>query len=174
MGDFVVPLMRLSAEYEEFLSEAVLEPEAKEPVLTLFFAVRQFVSVYEVMGEEYRIYSDYTENGNFRLKLLCMEPAKQLRERMNKGRTAVLFSATLLPINYYKEQLGGSEEDYAIYVPSPFEKDKRVLMVGRDVSTKYTRRTRSEYEKILLYLDSFISAKLGNYFVFFPSYQMMN
>ena len=46
-------------------------------------------------------------------------------------------------------------------------------MVGRDVSTKYTRRTRSEYEKIALYLDYFVSAKQGNYFVFFPSYQMM-
>ena len=76
-------------------------------------------------------------------------------------------------VTYYKEQLGGSEEDYAIYVPSPFDVNKRLLMVGRDVSTKYTRRTRSEYEKIALYLDYFVSARLGNYFVFFPSYQMM-
>lgn len=173
VGDFVIPLMRLSAEYEEFLAETVLDAEAKEPVLDLFFAVRQFLSVYELMGEEYRIYTDYTEEGDFRLKLLCMEPAKQLKERMDKGRGAVLFSATLLPINYYKEQLGGSEEDYAIYVPSPFDTQKRLLMVGRDVSTKYTRRTRNEYEKIALYLDYFVSAKLGNYFVFFPSYQMM-
>jgi len=58
-------------------------------------------------------------------------------------------------------------------VPSPFDTEKRLLMVGRDVSTKYTRRTRSEYEKIALYLDYFVSAKRGNYFVFFPSYQMM-
>lgn len=173
IGDFVIPLMRLSAEYEEFLSEALLEPEAKEAVLELYFAVRQFLSVYEVMGEEYRIYTDYTENGDFRLKLLCMEPGKQLKERMEKGRATVLFSATFLPINYYKEQLGGTEEDYAIYVPSPFDKEKRLLMVGRDVSTKYNRRTKSEYEKIALYLDYFVSAKLGNYFVFFPSYQMM-
>jgi len=173
VGDFIIPLMRLAAEYEEFLSEAVLDPEAKEAVLDLHFAVRQFLSVYEVMGEEYRIYTDYTEGGDFRLKLLCMEPAKQLKERMAKGRSAVLFSATLLPINYYKEQLGGSEEDYAIYVPSPFDTSKRLLMVGRDVSTKYTRRTRSEYEKIALYLDYFVSARQGNYFVFFPSYQMM-
>jgi len=173
VGDFVLPLMRLSAEYEDFLADTVLDAEAKESVLDLYFAVRQFVSIYEVMGEEYRIYTDYTEGGDFRLKLLCMEPAKQLKERMEKGRSAVLFSATLLPINYYKEQLGGSEEDYAIYVPSPFDTEKRLLMVGRDVSTKYTRRTRSEYEKIALYLDYFVSAKRGNYFVFFPSYQMM-
>ncbi len=173
VGDFIIPLLRLSAEFEEFLQEAVLDAEAKEAVLNLYFAVRQFLSVHEIMGEEYRIYTDYTENGDFRLKLLCMEPARQLKERMEKGRSAVLFSATLLPINYYKEQLGGKEEDYAIYVPSPFDTEKRLLMVGRDVSTKYTRRTRSEYEKIALYLDYFVSARLGNYFVFFPSYQMM-
>ncbi|MBP3609276.1 MAG: ATP-dependent DNA helicase [Lachnospiraceae bacterium] len=173
VGDFIIPLLRLSAEYEDFLQEAVLDAEAKEAVLSLYFAVRQFLSVYEVMGEEYRIYSDYTESGDFRLKLLCMEPAKQLKERMAKGRSAVLFSATLLPMNYYKEQLGGETEDYAIYVPSPFDTKKRLLMIGRDVSTKYTRRNREEYEKIALYLDYFVSAKLGNYFVFFPSYQMM-
>ena len=173
VGDFIIPLMRLAAEYEDFLQEMVLDAEAKEAVLDLYFAVRQFLSVYEVMGEEYRIYTDYTERGDFRLKLLCMEPAKQLKERMAKGRSAVLFSATLLPINYYKEQLGGEAEDYAIYVPSPFDTEKRLLMVGRDVSTKYTRRTADEYEKIALYLDYFVSARLGNYFVFFPSYQMM-
>ena len=173
VGDFMIPLMRLSAEYEEFLQEAVLEPEAKEEVLNLYFAIRQFLSVYDVMQEDYRIFTDYLENGNFRLKLLCMEPARQLKERMDRGRSAVLFSATLLPMNYYKEQLGGEAEDYAIYVPSPFDTEKRLLMVGRDVSTKYTRRTRNEYEKIALYLDYFTSAKVGNYFVFFPSYQMM-
>lgn len=173
IADFIFPLMRLSAEYEDFLSEAVLDAESREVALNLYFAVRQFLSIYEVMGEEYRIYTDYTESGDFRLKLLCMEPAKQLKERMEKGRAAILFSATLLPVNYYKEQLGGSKEDYAIYVPSPFSAEKRLLMIGRDVSTKYTRRTRSEYEKIALYLDVFVSARLGNYFVFFPSYQML-
>ena len=173
VGDFVLPLMRLSAEYEDFLQETVLDAETKEAVLDLYFGIRQFLSVYEVLGEEYRIYTDYTENGDFRIKLLCMEPAKQLKERMDKGRSAILFSATLLPINYYKEQLGGSVDDYAIYVPSPFDKAKRLLMIGRDVSTKYTRRTQEEYEKIILYLDCFVSAKTWNYFVFFPSYQMM-
>lgn len=173
VGDFILPLMRLSGEYEEFLQETVLEPEAKEAVLDLYFAVRRFLDVSDVMQEDYRIYTDYLENGNFRLKLLCMEPARQLKERMAKGRSAVLFSATLLPMNYYKEQLGGEAEDYAIYVPSPFDTKKRLLLVGRDVSTKYTRRTQSEYEKIALYLDYFTAAKKGNYFVFFPSYQMM-
>ena len=85
-----------------------------------------------------------------------------------------MFSATLLPIRYYKEQLGGTEDDYAVYAPSPFLPENRLLMVGRDVSTKYTRRTESEYRRIADYIKEFTSLRKGNYFVFFPSYQMMN
>ncbi|MGN0506167.1 MAG: ATP-dependent DNA helicase [Lachnospiraceae bacterium] len=173
INDLSVLLLRLLSEYEDFLQEAVLEPEAKEATLKLYFDVRHFLAIFDMLGEDYRIYTDYTEQGQFRLKLLCMEPARALKERMEKGRSAVLFSATLLPIAYYKEQLGGTAEDYAIYAPSPFDTKKRLLMVGRDVSTKYTRRNRSEYEKIVAYLDAFTGAKCGNYFVFFPSYQML-
>lgn len=173
INDLSVLLLRLLSEYEDFLQEAMIEPEAKEAVLGLYFDVRHFLAVSDMLGEDYRIYTDYTEQGEFRLKLLCMESARALKERLGWGRSAVLFSATLLPIAYYKEQLGGEAEDYAIYAPSPFDTKKRLLMVGRDVSTKYTRRSRSEYEKIAAYLDAFTAAKLGNYFVFFPSYQML-
>lgn len=173
LNDFAVLLLRLLSEYEDFLQESVLEPEAREATLKLYFDIRKFLSVFELQGEEYRIYSDYNEQGQFRTKLLCMEPARALKERIEKGRSAVLFSATLLPISYYKEQLGGDSEDYAIYAPSPFDPFKRLLMVGRDVSTRYNRRNRNEYEKIVAYLDAFTRAKCGNYFVFFPSYQML-
>ena len=173
IGDFIVTLMQLLAEYEDFLKETILDAEAKEAVLTLYFEIRRFLAVYECIDLEYKIYTDYTEERNFRVKLLCMEPSKQLKERLQKGRSAILFSATLLPIGYYKEQLGGEAEDYAIYVPSPFQAEKRLLMIGKDVSTKYTRRTKGEFEKIARYLDAFVSAKVGNYFVFLPSYQML-
>ena len=173
IGDFVVTLIQLSAEYEDFLKETILDAEAKEAVLTLYFEIRRFLAVYECMDWEYQIYTDYTVERNFRIKLLCMEPARRLKERLQKGRSAILFSATLLPIGYYKEQLGGDSDDYAIYVPSPFQAEKRLLMIGKDVSTKYTRRTKGEFEKIAMYLDVFVSAKVGNYFVFFPSYQIL-
>ena len=85
----------------------------------------------------------------------------------------MLFSATLLPIRYYMEQVGGKEEDYAVYAPSSFKKENRLIIVGSDVSTKYTRRNKSEYRKIIRYIKSFTSHRTGNYLVFFPSYQMM-
>ena len=46
-------------------------------------------------------------------------------------------------------------------------------MVGRGVSTKYTMRSPAMYEKIAQYIITFVQGKIGNYLVFFPSYQMM-
>lgn len=85
-----------------------------------------------------------------------------------------LEAATLLPIRYYKEQLGGEKEDAAVYAKSVFLPEQRKVMIARDVTTKYTRRGAAEYEKIASYIDSFISAKEGNYLLFFPSYRFMD
>ena len=102
-----------------------------------------------------------------------MDPSHNLAQVLKKGRSAIFFSATLLPVRYYMDQLGGKEDDYAIYAPTPFRKEKRLLMVGTDISTKYSRRSEDEYEKIVAYLEAVTESKKGNYMVFFPSYQML-
>ena len=80
-----------------------------------------------------------------------------------------MFSATLLPIKYYKEQLGGKEDDYAVYAPSSFSKKNRIIMVAKDVSTKYTRRNEREYGKILNYIKEFTRQKPAiTWFSFLP------
>ncbi|MBE5960751.1 MAG: ATP-dependent DNA helicase [Lachnospiraceae bacterium] len=172
-GGLTIHLLRLVSELDEYFKE-VAAPPGKDELLNLYFEVRQFLYVHDLVDENYMIYTDYDEEGEFRIKLLCMDPSKNLLGYLNKGKSAIFFSATLLPIAYYKEQLGGTKEDYAIYAPSPFESEKRLLMIGKDVSTKYTRRTTEEYLKIVSYIETFTSARKGNYFVFFPSYQMMN
>ncbi len=171
--DLYNKLMRTCSVFEDFLDNTPGGFEGKDDALQLFFDMRRFIEVYETMDEAYRIYTDYRERGEFRLKLLCMEPAAKLKKIMDNTRSSVLFSATLLPMNYYKEQLGGSSDDYAIYAPSPFSPEKRVVMIGRDVSTKYTRRTKEEYTKVAAYIEAFVKAKKGNYMIFFSSYKMM-
>lgn len=171
-GEMPLYVMRLISEYEEFLQEH-RDFDKREEVLNLYFELKHFINIHDIMDDNYLVYSDYAENGTFRLTLKCMDPSKNLAECLKKGRSAVFFSATLLPIRYYKEQLGGTEEDYAVYAPSPFQKEKRLLLIGSDVSTKYTRRGEEEYERILQYIEIIIKAKKGNYMVFFPSYQMM-
>lgn len=171
--DFVLHLMRLMTEYEEYLTEYT-GTEGREEILALYMDIRHFLNIYEIYSDKYITYTDYSEQGDFRIKLLCMDPSDNLNACLDKGKSAVFFSATLLPIQYYKEQLGGREGDYAVYAPSPFLKENRLLMIGSDVSTRYTRRNVEEFEKILDYIITFTSARKGNYMVFFPSYQMLN
>jgi len=169
---FVMHLLSLMAEYEVFLQEGFV-PEGKDELVRLYLDIRHFLSMYEIHDDNYTIYTDYEEE-RFRLKLQCMDPSRNLQTCMERGRSAVLFSATLLPINYYMEQLGGKkEEDYAVYAPSSFLPENRIIMIGSDVSTKYTRRNVGEYQRILNYIKDFTGAKTGNYMVFFPSYQML-
>lgn len=172
VGTFSLQLMRLIAALEEFLQE---EPSVgeRETVLDFYFGVRKFFSTYELLDEKYMIYSDYGESGEFRLHLQCMDPSTNLGLCLEKARSAVFFSATLLPIKYYLEQLAGREEDYAVYAPSPFLPENRLLLIARDVSTKYTRRTGAEFAKIAAYIYELLRIKAGNYLAFFPSYQLM-
>lgn len=171
--DFVYHLMRLMTEYEEYLAD-YKGSDDKEELLKLYMDVRHFMNIFELYSDKYITYTDYDESGEFRIKLLCMDPSDNINGCLEKGKSAIFFSATLLPIQYYKEQLAGREEDYAVYAPSPFDKSKRIILIGKDVSTKYTRRSNREYEKILQYIKGFTEAKQGNYMVFFPSYQMLN
>ena len=173
INDIVFHLLRLVGEFDDFLQEFKSFDE-RDKVLQLYFDIGHFLNMFEILDEKYVIYTDYDDTKGFRLRLQCMDPSTNLLRCLEKGRSAVFFSATLLPVDYYKSQLGGGKEDYAIYTPSPFEKKNRLIMIGRDISTKYSRRSRSEYEKILDYISSFTKAKVGNYLVFFPSYQMMN
>ena len=102
-----------------------------------------------------------------------MNPAVNLSAYMNNSRSAVLFSATLLPVNYYKELLSTRKDDYAIYARSLFDSNNRGIFLATDVSTKYSMRTEDMYEKYKEYIIKAVSVKMGNYMVFFPSYQFL-
>lgn len=173
ISDFVIHLMRLMTVMEDFLRDSMENIDGRDEILDLYMKVRHFINIYEVYNEKYITYCDYNEDGDFFIKLMNMDPSDNLNRCLDKGRSAIFFSATLLPIHYYKEQLGGREEDYAVYAPSPFQTENRIIMIGKDISTRYSNRTTNEYLKIIDYIKIFISAKKGNYMVFFPSYQML-
>lgn len=171
--ELVKQLLRLSQALEKFLDDNKEFP-GREEILNEYFNVRNYLDVYELVDEKYEIYSDFNENGEFFVKLFCVNPSGNLSECMQQGISTIFFSATLLPVNYYKELLSGNTNDYAIYIDSPFDTSKRLLAVARDVSSKYTRRGREEYTRILNYIDEIVSACQGNYMVFFPSYKLMD
>ena len=165
-------LVSLMTEMERFLEE-YREEEVRKEVLEMYFTVRSFINIHDKLDENFMIYSELEDTGRFKLCLFCVNPANCLKEFLDKGNSTVFFSATLLPIHYYKKLLSTSKEDYAIYAESPFDPKKRRLLLGMDVSTKYTKRSRDMYRRYARYLIRVAQAKEGNYMAFFPSYQFM-
>lgn len=165
-------LMQVMGEMEQMLEEPPREGIADE-ILDFYFSVRDFLNISELVDENYVIYTEQGEDGRFRLKLFCVNPAENLKAYLEKGISAVFFSATLLPLTYYRKLLSCREDDYGIYVPSPFDREKRCILTGVDVSSRYTRRNYEEYRKLAAYIARMAWQKKGNYMVFFPSYKLM-
>ncbi len=158
---------------ETFMEEFPEFPE-RETVLDFYFCLRDFLNVYEELDGHYRIYEENREDGSFLVRLFCVDPSRLLSRCMDQGASTILFSATLLPVRYYKTLLSGNQEDYAVYVNSPFPEENHLLMVAEDVSSRYTRRSSSEYRKVADYIRIVTQSRPGNYMVFFPSYQYMD
>ena len=172
VGTLTFHLMRLAALFDEMLEKPQEYPEKKQ-VLDFYFSLRNFLNIYDLVDDRYVIYTDFGEDGRFGIHLFCVDPSENLQKCIAKSNSTIFFSATLLPVTYYKKLLSTAEDNYAIYAKSTFREENRLLVLGRVVSTKYKRRGRSEYEKIAAYIEAAICGKAGNYMIFFPSYQLM-
>lgn len=165
-------LMNLLGEMENFL-EKEHEEKVQKAVLEFSFSVRHFLNMYDIADENYVIYSHYDEEQRFLVTLYCVNPKRNLQECLNKGKGTVFFSGTFLPLPYYRSLFSERRDDYAICASSPFLRENLKLLVACDVSSKYTRRSVSEYEKMAEYIYEMAAGKQGNYMVFFPSYRML-
>lgn len=172
IGGLLIYLTKLTESMEEIL-KADLKANMRELLTDLYFDVRRFINTFDRADDRYLTYA-LREEKAFTIKIFCVDPSKDIGEHLAVGRSAVFFSATLLPVQYYKEMLSDTgEEDYDLYVDSPFDTANRLLVAADDVSTKYSRRGPKEYEKLAVYIRDIIRGKHGNYLVFFPSYQLM-
>ena len=172
VSHIALKLMSLLTEMERFLEEPS-DDVTRESVLSLYFQVRSFVSIHDGLDENYVIYSEFEESGRFKIKLFCVNPAENLQKYLDYGSGTVFFSATLLPIHYYKNLLSVEKDDYAIYAQSPFPKENMLLLQAQDVSTRYTMRGTNMYRRYAGYIGRTARCKKGNYMVFFPSYKFM-
>lgn len=172
VGSFVLSLMGMVADMEEYLKEDMVQ-ELREMMTELYFAARRFINTYDLVDEKYVIYTEGSGRDTM-VKMFCVDPSVNLDERIGLSRSCIFFSATLLPVRYYKELLSKKpEEDYDLYVDSPFSKDNRFIFTAGDVSSRYSARNREQYARIAEYLRRIIRGKNGNYMAFFPSYAFM-
>ncbi|MCL2513946.1 MAG: ATP-dependent DNA helicase [Oscillospiraceae bacterium] len=141
-------------------------------ILDLYFEVQMFLTVSKLYDGHFTTITEIY-GGEVSVTLFCLDPSEIIAGGLSKARSSVLFSATLTPLPYYREILGGTGEDSILSLPSPFDPARLLTAAHYGISTKYKGRENS-YAPIAQTIYTAISQKKGNYFAFFPSYDYMN
>ncbi len=135
------------------------------------FEISRFLKLYDELDETSTLY--YTIEGKkLKICIYCIDPSEKLRQSLNLVKARILFSATLSPIDYYVDVLGGNEETPVLLLPSPFKQENLCFMVAPTISTKYKSRDNT-YTKVASFIKTFVDGKIGNYLVYFPSYEYL-
>lgn len=172
LGNMVFSFMRLMTLLDEFLQKANEFP-GKKDVMDFYFELRNFLNIYDLVDEHYVMYSELEADGRFMLKLFVWTH-RLIYKRGWIRASQLCFFGDIFACKLLQEPAKHKKDNYAIYADSTFDSKKRLLAMATDVSTRYTRRSRSEYERIAGYINAVVTQKTGNYMVFFPSYKMMN
>lgn len=164
-------LERFTNKIDSWLSRN-LSVSFMEELLEIYFNCLNFMKILELYDENYVTCYDKTSR-DFYIKLFCADPSKLLRSTMSKGRASILFSATLSPPDYFKNILGGGSDSRMVTLPSPFPEENLCVYIDDTISTKYRMRQLS-YGRIADEILVTVNAKIGNYIVFFPSFEYLN
>ena len=155
---------------DEYLVKAT-GTSAYEDVLDLYFEIRSFLSIAELYSDEYVTLVDVKKN-ELRVKLFCINPSKNLEGVVRGSYSTILFSATLTPLNYYIDLLGGNERSYRMTLSSPFNKEN-FKTYGYPLNMRYSQRDRN-MEEVCNVINKFVNEESGNYMAFLPSYDYLN
>ncbi|MBQ9922647.1 MAG: ATP-dependent DNA helicase [Clostridia bacterium] len=162
---FVMVLSEAMKKQREVFS--CLEKEDMNRLVGLMLDCRHFVNI---ACEYDKNYVTYVDEG-YTIRLYCVQPGERIKRVVDTCGSAVFFSATLLPWDYYLKMLGFDEKDLKYEVPSPFLQDNFLIM-SYGLSTKFADRD-ANINNIARAVKAATSVKTGNYLVFFPSFDYM-
>ncbi len=144
---------------------------ANEDFMNFFFELNKFYKLLDYYDDTFSLYV-HKDGKYISLNLFCLDPSDLLRNSMNRIKGKVIFSATLQPTDYYIDLIGGVKNDPMLMLPSPFKKDNLCLMVAPHISIKYKNRN-STIKEVSEYIKELVSTKVGNYFIYVPSYEYL-
>lgn len=168
LPDFFEPaLERLSASIELML-RGHLPQELRQRIQEFYFNLTAFTRIAGLTGKEYAIFVKKEDERTF-LRLFCLNPGPLLRRRLDQGRLAIFFSATLSPISYFRELLGAGSDSLTLQLTSPFPQETRLYLHVPGIDTRYKSRETSAPALVRCITD-LVTSRIGNYLIFFPSY----
>jgi len=145
--------------------------EFRESLLALYFRLHSFRRTAEVYDEHF---ITIVENvPALKVRQFCLDPSLLLRKALARGRAAIFFSATLTPIDYYRNLLGGAPEDPVLQLTSPFPPENLAVLIQDRIQTHFKGRTESLGD-VVEAIGTLVQGRRGNYLAYFPSYQYLN
>ncbi len=109
-----------------------------------------------------------------KIRVLCKDPGRFLGKVLNRTHSAVGFSATLSPPEFYRDLLGfDGQRTGTVELPSPFPRENRRVVIDDSVSTLYRERDEN-YAPIARQLGALATAVPGNCLALFPSYYFLD
>ncbi|MCU0591513.1 MAG: ATP-dependent DNA helicase [Desulfobacterales bacterium] len=151
--------------------EKNLKSAFREELLERYFETGGFLRVLDQFDESYAACYDAVSS-DLRLKLFCMDPSQQIGAALTRCRSAVFFSATLTPLDYFQTMLASASAE-TLLLPSPFPDENLAVFVADRLSTYYRHRDRTKSQVVGI-LHRLVEPQAGNYLLFFPSYQYMH
>ena len=136
------------------------------------FALRAFIGALQRSETGYVTFLCRGENTR-KLKIFCVDPSHDLSARLEEAQAAIFFSGTLLPLAYHRKLLAAQEDDASLYAESSFDPQHQQVLIGSDISARFSQRGPELYARIGAYLATLTRTRPGNYLVFLPSYAMM-
>lgn len=154
----------ISAKDNERDQRLLLLREYTMKIKRFYSALIRFDSSYEMLL--------YYNNGNITAKLFCIDTGAALAEVTGKCSGVVYFSATLVPLEYYRATLGADRTAELLEVASPFNSEALSVSVIDKISTRYSERERT-LPAVCRTVAATISVRRGNYMVFAPSFEYL-
>ncbi|HWL51175.1 MAG TPA: helicase C-terminal domain-containing protein [Chthoniobacteraceae bacterium] len=162
-AELITLLRQTTYSIEAFLAE--LEPGSDlSGWLEPWFAIGAFLRAADHYDATCRTIVDPAQQ---RATLFCLDPSQRLREVLKGLRTTVFFSATLSPLDYFRDLLGCDVADEAVQFASPFEPEQMGLAI-RPLDVTYKGRSASLPE-VARSVARHLEERRGNHLVFCPS-----
>ncbi|MBP3401809.1 MAG: ATP-dependent DNA helicase [Clostridia bacterium] len=133
-----------------------------------YYKMKKFADAMSRFDDAYKMFV-FFEGGRIRVKIFCLDTGPAIKKRLGKGHGAVLFSATLSPLGYYRSVLGGERSDEMLEVNSPFAPEQLSVAIMDKISTRYSER-EDTLLAVCRAIAATVSAKRGNYMIFSPSF----
>ncbi|MFC0336087.1 ATP-dependent DNA helicase [Kushneria avicenniae] len=144
-------------------------------LLEAWFDAMQIARIAELAAEiddSHYLFDIERRGRNATLSLRNVVPAPLLAPRFRAAHAAIVFSATLSPGHYYRDQLGLGSATPWLEMTSPFTACQLEVHLDDHVSTRYRDRGASLSPVAKLMADQF-RQRPGNYLAFFSSFDYL-